>query len=418
MNFIISILILLGCNPFQDPFVSNPKVDNIIKSGNFIENTELQSFPIFNCQSQVQNTLSVERSRTLEQSVRLNFDAKKNTSEIKYLNVIISEVGTEYGWTSGTTRTDSGGFLLNAAPQSYPIYNIIWRQRWETGFVVVTTQNGTEQIPYQFLSQAHPEIQGVSNIQCTDTGYETATAMAEFASAGLANITSTQVPVPTTLLPTEISIPITSTTSSIYDDFNNPVYDGHFNSAKWSITEDYKGACNVVQQGGHLTIAHTTPSLYLQGCDVDGSFNAISGNRFHTIKSKMFSSNNFQGTCCGYLSLILTSSSFSGGGGWIECGLNPRPGGIAGNFGVKHKGGVDEFSRNLETTYNNWHTIRLQIDQANYTVSCYIDDKLIGEVIPKDAVALKESNFKFYLQAGWPKNSVGTYYLDDIEIIP
>ncbi len=44
-----STLVISGCQGFRNPFVSSPKVDKIIKSGKFVEDTELQVFPIFNC---------------------------------------------------------------------------------------------------------------------------------------------------------------------------------------------------------------------------------------------------------------------------------------------------------------------------------------------------------------------------------
>src|SRR5689334_2675537 len=141
---LISSLVLIACNPFSNFFVSDSKVDQIIRSGTFVEDVELQVFPIFNCQSQVQNTLNVSRSRTLERSVHLEFEPNRAAAvAIPYIGLLISSIGAEYGWTKGTMITDTGGLLLNAAPQSYPIYTIAWRQRWEKGEVEVTKDNVT-----------------------------------------------------------------------------------------------------------------------------------------------------------------------------------------------------------------------------------------------------------------------------------
>ncbi len=128
--------------------------------------------------------------------------------------------------------------------------------------------------------------------------------------------------------------------------------------------------------------------------------------------------NDFQGICCSHISLILSSSSFSDGGGFIQCAIHPGPGFISGVFSISHGTGKDEFFKKIDTTYNNWHTLYLEINQANYIVSCYIDGNLIGTTIPKDATALKDSSYQRYLQAGWAENSSVSFQLDDVRMNP
>ena len=119
----------------------NSKVDEVIKSGKFEEKIEIQVFPIFNCQSEVQNTVHAQRSRTLEQSVDVEFNLKIGLSA----EVVYGEIGSAYGWKNNTSLTDSGGVELNAAPKSYPIYTIAWREQWEKGIVTVIDKDGKKQ---------------------------------------------------------------------------------------------------------------------------------------------------------------------------------------------------------------------------------------------------------------------------------
>jgi len=244
--------------------------------------------------------------------------------------------------------------------------------------------------------------------------FETQTALQESANQN--------TPVAVTTTPQSTTTVLEGSTQSInglYDDFNNPAHDGKaFDNTKWSLAADYPGACNLIQQNGYLIITHTPPSYRKQssGCVLQGQFDGIAGDSFQLFEAKMFISNDFQGTCCGYLQLVIGSSSFSGGGGFIGCSIQPQAGGIAGVFNITHGQGEDEFWRQVETTFNNWHTLSLQIDPTSYTVSCYLDNKLIGSVIPKDAALLKDSNFARYIQVGWPENSTGTYQLDDVRI--
>jgi len=221
--FVLISLIISGCQVFGNPFVASPKIDRIIKSGDFVEDVELQTFPLFNCQSQVQNTLNVERSRTLERSVHLNVNITGETAQVKKLIFKTSElrgaVGGEYGWTNGTTITDTGGLLLNAAPHSYPIYTIAWRQRWEKGYIEVTGKDETEQIPYAFLSEAHPEIQDVSYVECTSVGFANATAIAQRNSSNTVNTPISPTDMPTPVFIQKISI---SSNSSLGVTFSAP----------------------------------------------------------------------------------------------------------------------------------------------------------------------------------------------------
>jgi hypothetical protein len=195
---IITSLALTGCNPFSNSSVSDPKVDRVLRLGKFVEDVELQVFPIFNCQSQVQNTLNVSRSRTLERSVQLELEPERAAAlVVPYVGLLISSIGAEYGWTKGTSITDSGGLLLNAGPESYPIYTIAWRQRWEEGEVEITNNGETEKISYKFLSEAHPEIQDVSYVECTSTGFATATALAKPDQSNSLNTPAVPTVVPT-----------------------------------------------------------------------------------------------------------------------------------------------------------------------------------------------------------------------------
>jgi|GEM_PF-6885492 hypothetical protein len=187
----------------------------------------------------------------------------------------------------------------------------------------------------------------------------------------LNNSTTTFLPENTSSAPTQIQTPVarltsTATASSFYNDFNNLTFDGTYDKSQWYVDEDYEGACITTQNDGYLIINHT-PSSSLSGCYMGGYFNGVGGDSFQFFESKIRISNNFQGTCCGYFAMTLSSNSFSGGGGWIECGLHPQPGYIAGVFSINHSNSENEFFRKLETTFNSWHTI-------NSTGEYHLDD--------------------------------------------
>jgi hypothetical protein len=206
--------------------------------------------------------------------------------------------------------------------------------------------------------------------------------------------------------------------SSVYDSFNDPAKDGALNQTRWSLVEDVAGTCNVAQEDGHLVIKHTpSPSPSYASCYLTGSFEGIGGSSLGLFEAKLRVSNDFRGNCCVALQLGLVSSGFSGGGSSMLCGLHAGPGDILGVFALS-TGGGEEYSRRVPTTFNQWHTLRFEVNQSDFTISCYIDDSLVGSVIPKDADILRDATFGRQLQTGYPANSSATFLIDDVRVVP
>lgn len=201
----------------------------------------------------------------------------------------------------------------------------------------------------------------------------------------------------------------------IYDDFNNPINDGKIDSTRWSVS----GECNYFQENGFLLIDHKPSSQSYSGCFFSGPFEGVGGNKIELFESKFLVKNDFQGECCSAISLTIASEAFSGGGGHISCALHAGPGWLAGIFSINTNGGnTEEFRKDIRTTYNDWHTLRLEISPYDYKVSCFLDNSLLGEKIPKDAASLYDATFSRYIQTGWPNETSGSFQIDDVKMIP
>ncbi|MDM8520196.1 SUMF1/EgtB/PvdO family nonheme iron enzyme [Anaerolineales bacterium HSG6] len=172
------LIILMGCGSFSseqpvaaENSVNQFVVEDVIPSGEYEERVEREEIPINACDSQAQLTRIVERSRTLEESVSIDYSASSALSGGASVGLkadLTVSVGTTYGFSQGTSKTDSSGFELPADPGTYPTYTILWKERWEKGNVVVREEGTDKKIPYPYvyLKSAKPEIEGTKYTDC------------------------------------------------------------------------------------------------------------------------------------------------------------------------------------------------------------------------------------------------------------
>ncbi len=218
--------------------------------------------------------------------------------------------------------------------------------------------------------------------------------------------------------PTNASTAVLSSMPEIYDDFNEIIEDGGINYSLWAVDNDYGESCLFSQDHGYLEITHL-PSVAMTGCFLRKSYRNLSGNELNMLEMKAKVINNYRGDCCNSISLVLSSEGFSSEGGFIECGLHPGPGNNVSVFKiVHHAGDVEEFRSTRVTTFDDWHTLRLEVDQRSFEISCYLDSALVGAYIPNGEAKLRKASFSQYLQAGWASNSTVTFQIDDVTIHP
>jgi hypothetical protein len=206
--------------------------------------------------------------------------------------------------------------------------------------------------------------------------------------------------------------------SGLYDDFSNVVENDGIDYSRWDVYNEYGNSCVFSQNQGYLEISHSS-SLSQAGCYLNKISSGQVGKSLNTWEMKVRVVSNFQGSCCGSIGLVFYSDSFSDGSGYIECSLNPDPTSNAAVFKLVHgKENIEEYRRTRSSTFDDWHSLRLVVDQTKFEASCYIDNSLVGSVIPKDKARLRNASFAQYIQSIWPPNSTGTYYIDDVLVYP
>lgn len=273
-------LLIFGCGSFEDdpkPVDSSEEIVNInigkvIRSGEFEQRVETEVLPQNNCDGKSPFSFSVSRQRTLEQSIDVTFQGEGGGElelagkplEVGVAGKIIAAIGAEYGQSNSKSISDSGGMEFTIDPGIFPNYIIVWREKWERGFVTVQ-QNGQElKIPYLYLTSARPEVIDVEYKDCL-----TGESLQEQAQETEDTPTPTNTPLPTATLtpiplstatPTPVPLPTaTPTPATPVSEFT--VYA----NISWQDTNVYVDPENIVDieyVWGTWTLARDRPSTH------------------------------------------------------------------------------------------------------------------------------------------------------------
>jgi regulator of sirC expression with transglutaminase-like and TPR domain len=145
------------------------EIEEIVKSGDYEERLEIESYPINNCKCQTETSLTVLRERSLEESVEQStgIEGGAGISVLSFAEFSLA-VGREYGVGHAASITDGGSLEIKADPGTYPVYTIAWREKWDTGYVVVKYKGEEERIYYRFMKSARPEVVNVDYYDCEE----------------------------------------------------------------------------------------------------------------------------------------------------------------------------------------------------------------------------------------------------------
>jgi hypothetical protein len=211
---------------------------------------------------------------------------------------------------------------------------------------------------------------------------------------------------------------------NLYDDFDDSQYDGALNYTLWQL--DPGCAQDVFQRQGVLV---GLAAGDFGSCEVDVlNPEVVPLDELGIFEAQQRIASDYQG---GYLvtqSILDFTYDIEGAFWWAECGLAANTDGITGGFNVQNFGlKTTDVSESLPAEYDRWYTFRLIADPETVTFSCYMDDALIGSVVPSDAEALRQANFKRTVQV-WRaateddiaqgRVSIATSYTDNVRIFP
>ena len=200
----------------------------------------------------------------------------------------------------------------------------------------------------------------------------------------------------------------------LYDDFDDPAYDGTWNPQLWSWTgaEPFHAA----QRDGAMVFWNTIPA------PADGPWFRIprqiqrSPQRTWFVEGRMRLGSDRSG---GWSSIQLKTHAFVNGHGWTTlCSLGASQGrtDVAVGCGILGEYETDE----VAVPYDTWHVLRIEMAPTTAEMRFYLDDTLLGAHVPMDASALAATtglSVDFNLWHGDP-DSASTRYVDWVRITP
>jgi len=212
---------------------------------------------------------------------------------------------------------------------------------------------------------------------------------------------------------------------ALYDDFNNPAFDGFYDPLKWQFWGD-ENYFTARQQGGVLMITNTPSTPADVGLDLPLAMpleRTLRQVQRFQAKVKLSSDSN---GAEGRIHIVSDGDTINGHTWRAECSLNAYGGAPYFDCDVARYGGNEPvFVREYEASggtlaFDTWYTARIEIDPNTAQVCFYLDNNLLGCHVPNDAAALKTATNLVPRIGSWNGNAgaTGTRYFDDIYITP
>lgn len=228
-------------------------------------------------------------------------------------------------------------------------------------------------------------------------------------------------PTNTPLPPTHTPLPPTPTVANVsyYDNFNNTAFDGEYNKNLWK----YEGTqhVDVKQENGALTFTTNTFPESGSNSLTPSLHNAWSLEQLALMETKMKLDSSKRGQ--GSFIQISAYTDLSGRDWWTECMLNNSEFETPFFFCDIHSGERTEDNEPVfeyqtpvffDLEYDIWYTARIEIDPDTTEIAFYLNDKLIGSHIPKDATQLQQTTFSLGLGSWADANDTFVGYFDDV----
>ena len=202
----------------------------------------------------------------------------------------------------------------------------------------------------------------------------------------------------------------------LYDDFNDPVYEGSYNHALWVSTNPTtfqaqqrngvlvitNGAISA-EQGGGLQMQH--PSLRTIG-------------QIQQYEARLRLGSDHSG---GYtvIEMYIGADNVNGHWWYTACSLG---GAVNQQITIGCRvcvPGNCEYETSVSAAHDAWYKTRIEIDPKTTAVRFYVDEQLVGSHVPVDADALRSAQFRSDVH-GWngDANTYATRYVDDVRITP
>lgn len=208
----------------------------------------------------------------------------------------------------------------------------------------------------------------------------------------------------------------------LYDNFNNPAYDGSYNGALWSFSNPTTFQAR--QENGAMVFT-SSPAPGASGSDLVLRRPPLrTWQQVQHFEGKLKISSDRSGGWSS-VQLVISSSSVAGRGWFTQCYVGGRPTDARARFGCEvaaQENGVyvREYSRSVWVDYDAWQRVKIEADPQSGALRFFLNGELFDAYTPADAAALVTARNLRPAVGVW--NGAGaafsTRYADDIMITP
>ncbi len=232
----------------------------------------------------------------------------------------------------------------------------------------------------------------------------------------------TVTPKPPTDTPTPRPTPTPTATIDadpmVYDNFNNPAFDGSLNTGRWERKIPWGEGCTVEQHDGVMVYQSSgisnSPLCILSTPLVPATETGVVEGK---IYAETWGTGNYN------IGVVQFVSPISDDSFWIaQCGIFRVPADnwlVAGLNVDPYEGeGTNKHYEGGSLDAGQWYKFRIELDPFTTEVKCYLNDALIASHVPQQAEAIRAKGIFRELVGYWEENTETTYYFDDVRFLP
>lgn len=205
-------------------------------------------------------------------------------------------------------------------------------------------------------------------------------------------------------------------TNGLYDNFDDPAFDGAWNAALWEADSDEP--CEVAQQEGAISFKVPSQPEEISCALRINQPGLVSAEQLGVVEARLKIAGDLSGEYVNQ-GIGIGTEDLPEGNWFAFCGLTAHPDEVEAYFEVANYGGrsAPDISQGIPAAYDRWHTFRMEVRPDPLTFACFVDDALIGSLTPADAPALRQARFHRTLDTYREAGSTATTYADDVRLL-
>lgn len=222
---------------------------------------------------------------------------------------------------------------------------------------------------------------------------------------------------PADLLSLPPAVPISGT---LVDAFDDPAFDGAFDSDRWQFASWGDGPCTFTQAAGVLAVSDA-PTAGSQSCLLQmASTSNIPADQFQMFGGSVMMRGDHNR---GYVENFIRLEAYYDGDWWYaDCGLVGSADGVVQRFWIRNVAADSteqlQGETQLPAEYDRWYSVELRFDPLTEEVACLIDGAEIARVKPDHFAANPSPVFNGVIAVWRDPESAATTLVDNFVMLP